>query len=185
MTQELQDLAGMEARIKELTERLDELESHNDRLCLGVMRGDLDYTIATFIIACGAAAYDMEVDIFFTFWGTAALRDPKKKARKDLLGRMFGMMLPSGTRKLPLSKMQMGGMGQKMIKSVMKMHNARSLEELMEEAGKLGVRLHVCTMSMELMGIKKEELIDYPHLDYVGVGAFVGMFSEAKQCWFM
>jgi peroxiredoxin family protein len=185
MTQETQDTADMEAKIKELTERLDELESHNDRLCLGVMQGDLDYTIATFIVALGAAAYDMEVDIFFTFWGTAALRDPKKKVKKDLLGKMFGMMLPSGTKKLPLSKMHMGGMGQKMIKGVMKMHNAKSLEELIEEAGKLGVRIHVCTMSMELMGIKKEELIDYPHMDYVGVGAFVGMFGEAKQCWFM
>jgi peroxiredoxin family protein len=185
MAQETQSPAELEARVKELTERLDELESHNDRLCLGVMRGDLDYTIATFIIACGAAAYDMEVDIFFTFWGTAALRDPKKRVKKNLLERMFGIMLPSGTKKLPLSKMQMGGMGQKMIKGVMKAHNAKSLEELMEEAGKMGVRIHVCTMSMELMGIKKEELIDYPHLDYVGVGAFVGMFSEAKQCWFM
>ena len=185
MSQQLQDQVALEAKIAELTERLEELESHNDRLCLGVMQGDLDYTIATFIIACGAAAYDMEVDIFFTFWGTAALRDPKKKVKKGLLDKMFGIMLPSGTQKLPLSKMQMGGMGQKMIKGVMKAHNAKSLEELMEEAGKLGVRLHVCTMSMELMGIKKEELIDYPHMDYVGVGAFVGMFTEAKQCWFM
>ena len=185
MTQETVNMADVEAKVNELMERVEEMESHGERLCLGVMRGDLDYTIATFIIACGAAAYDMEVDIFFTFWGTAALRDPKKKAKKGLLDKMFGIMLPNGTKKLPLSKMQMGGMGQKMIKSVMKMHNAKSLEELMEEAGKLGVRLHVCTMSMELMGIKKEELIDYPHMDYVGVGAFVGMFGEAKQCWFM
>ena len=69
MAQDTQTTADLEAKIQELTERLDELESHNDRLCLGVMQGDLDYTIATFIIACGAAAYDMEVDIFFTFWG--------------------------------------------------------------------------------------------------------------------
>ena len=81
---------------------------------------------------------------------------------------MFGWMLPRGTKKLPLSKMQMMGIGPKMIRSVMKMHNAQSLEELMEEAGKLGVRIHVCTMSMDVMGIKKEELIDYPHMDFVG-----------------
>lgn len=177
----------LEPKLAELIQRVEDLEGKvaEDHLTLGVMKGDLDYTIAAFIIALGAAAYDMEVDMFFTFWATAALRDPKKSAKKRFLDKMFGWMLPRGTKKLPLSKMQMCGIGPKMIRSVMKMHNAQSLEELMEEAGKLGVRIHVCTMSMDVMGIKKEELIDYPHMDFVGVGAFVGMFDRAKQCWFM
>ncbi len=177
----------VEGTIKDLLKRVDALEGKvaEDHLALGVMKGDLDYTIAAFIIALGAAAYDMEVDMFFTFWATAALRDPKKKAKKGFLDSMFGWMLPRGTKKLPLSKMQMMGIGPKMIRSVMKMHNASSLEELMAEAGKMGVRIHVCTMSMDVMGIKKEELIDYPHMDFVGVGTFVGMFDRAKQCWFM
>lgn len=176
-----------DAQIRELIERVEALEGRvaKDKLTLGVMRGDLDYTIASFIIALGAAAYDMEVDMFFTFWATAALRDPKKKAKKGFLDSMFGFMLPKGTPKLPLSKMQMGGIGPKMIRSVMKMRNVHSLEELIKQAGEMGIRIHVCTMSMDVMGIKKEELIDYPHLDFVGVGTFIDFITESKQCWFM
>jgi peroxiredoxin family protein len=175
------------AEIEALTARVDEIEGKvtEDRLCLGVMQGDLDYTMAAFIIGLGAAAYDMEVDMFFTFWATAALRDPKKTAKKSLLDKMFGKMLPKGTTKLPLSKMQMGGVGPVMIRNVMKMHNAKSMEELMADAAEMGIRIHVCTMSMDVMGIKKEELIDYPHMDFVGVGTFVDMFTNARQCWFM
>jgi peroxiredoxin family protein len=181
------DKSEWQAKFKELSGRVETLEklAPKDHLTLGVMKGDLDYTIAAFIIALGAAAFDMEVDMFFTFWGTAALRDPKKTAKKGLLDKMFGFMLPRGTQQLPLSKMQMAGIGPKMIRQVMKMRHAKSLEELMAEAAKMGIRIHVCTMSMDIMGIKKEELIDYPHMDYVGVGSFVSMFSESKQCWFM
>jgi peroxiredoxin family protein len=178
---------NQEEMIKSLMARVEELEENapQDKLCLGVMDGDYDKTMAAFIIALGAAAYDMEVDMFFTFWGISAMRDPKKKAKKDFLGKMFGAMLPKSAQKLPLSKMQMMGMGPPMIQAVMKMHNAKSLDELMKDAGEFGVRIHVCTMAMDVMGMKKEEMIDYPHIDYVGVGAFVGMFQEAKQCWFM
>jgi len=181
-----EDVKRLEEEIKKLQERMADLEENapGDKLALGAISGDLDKTMALFIVALGAAAYDMEVDIFFTFWAISALRDPKKKAKKDLLGKMFGMMLPSGSSKLPLSKMQMMGMGPVMIKKVMKLHNAKSLEELMKDAAEFGVRIHVCTMSMDLMGIKKEELIDYPHMDFVGVGAFIGMIQESKQCWF-
>jgi peroxiredoxin family protein len=98
---------------------------------------------------------------------------------------MFGMMLPNGADKLPLSKMQMMGMGPKMINHVMKIHNAKPLPQLMKEAGELGVKIYVCTMSMDLMGIKREELIDYPNMEFVGVGTFVEIFGRAKQCWFM
>ena len=182
-----EEKTNQEEMIKQLTARVEALEENapGDNLSLGVISGDLDYTIATFIIALGATAYDMEVDLFFTFWGISALRDPKKKAKKDFLGRMFGAMLPSSSRKLPLSKMQMMGMGPPMIRSVMKMHKAKSLEELMADAAAFGVRIHVCEMSMDVMGIKKEELIDYPHMDFVGVGSFVDMFQNSKQCWFM
>ncbi len=181
------DTTQRDKDLQDLIQRVEALEGSvaQDKLCLGVMKGDLDYTMAAFIIGLGAAAYDMEVDMFFTFWATAALRDPKKRAKKGFLDKMFGWMLPKGTGKLPLSKMQMGGIGPKMIRSVMKMHNAQSLEELIEQAAEMGIRIHVCTMSMDVMGIKKEELIDYPHMDFVGVGTFVDMFSNAKQCWFM
>ena len=178
-----------EEMVKDLMQRVETLEENapEDKLAMGIMSGDLDYIIAAFIVALGAAAYDMEVDMFFTFWATAALRDPKKQKnlKKDFLGKMFGAMLPTGAGKLPLSKMHMMGMGDAMINGVMKMHGAKSLEELMKDAAEFGIRIHVCTMSMDLMGIKREEMIDYPHMQYVGVGTFVDIFGKAKQCWFM
>lgn len=173
--------------LQDLIQRVETIEENMpaDRVAIGVLSGNLDNTIAAFIIACGAAAYDMEVDLFFTFWATAALRDPKKKVKKGGLDKMFGWMLPSSSRNLPLSKMQMAGMGPKMIRTVMKMRGAKSLEELIAEAADLGIRINVCTMSMDIMGLKREELIDYPHMDFVGVGTFVDIFSNAKQCWFL
>jgi peroxiredoxin family protein len=173
--------------IGQLVERVQGLEKREpgDRLTLGVMSGDLDFTIAAFIIALGAAAFDMEVDMFFTFWATAALRDPKKRVKKGFLDKMFGVMLPRGSRKLPLSKMQMAGIGPVMIRRVMQKHGAKQLEELINEAAEMGIRIHVCAMSMDIMGIKEEELIDYPNLSIVGVGTFIDMLSHSKQCWFM
>jgi peroxiredoxin family protein len=180
-------MADNEKVLQDLVKRVEALEAKapEDRLALGVMSGSLDYTLAAFIVALAAAASGMEVDMFFTFWATAALRDPKKSASKDMLGQMFGMMLPNGAGNLPLSRMHMMGVGPRMIKSIMKKHGVQSLEELMKHAAEFGIRIHVCTMSMDLMGIKEEELIDYPDMDFVGAAAFVNMFDKSKQCWFM
>ncbi len=177
----------LHSALTELKERVEALEksSGEGRLAIGVMSGNLDTTIAAFIIALGAVAYDMEVDMFFTFWATAALRDPKKSAKKGFLDKMFGWMLPRGSQALPLSKMQMAGIGPKMIRSVMKQHGVKSLEELMKDAAEFGVRIHVCEMSMGVMGLKEEEMIDYPNIDYVGVGSFIQMISESKQVVFL
>lgn len=183
---EAQQLATQQL-IEQLTARVDAIEKSagNDRLSIGVMSGNLDTTIAAFIIALGAVAYDVQVDMFFTFWATAALRDPKKSLPKKILEKMFGWMLPRGSRALPLSKMQMAGVGPKMIRAVMKQHGVKSLEDLMKEAGEYGVRIHVCEMSMDVMGFKEEEMIDYPGIDYVGVGSFINMISESKQVVFL
>ncbi len=177
----------LQETIRQLTERMDALEKSagNDRLSIGVMSGNLDTTIAAFIIALGAAAYDIQVDMFFTFWATAALRDPKKSVAKGFMDTMFGWMMPRGSRALPLSKMQMAGIGPKMIRSVMKHHGVKSLEQLMKDAADFGVRIHVCEMSMGVMGFKSEEMIDYPGIDYVGVGSFINMISESKQVVFL
>ena len=173
--------------IQDLVARVEALEnsSTTNRLALGVMSGNLDTTIAAFIIALGATAYDMEVDMFFTFWATAALRDPKKAPRKGFLDRMFGRMLPRSSHALPLSKMQMAGIGPRMIRSVMKQRGVKSLEQLMKEAAELGVRIHVCEMSMGVMGLKQEEMISYPGIDFVGVGTFINMIQDAKQVIFL
>ena len=152
-----------------------------DQLTMVVFSGDLDKILAAMIISVGAAAMDTEVKLFFTFWATAALRDKKKSAKgKSFIGKMFGMMLPKGTTKLKLSKMQMGGMGSKMIKGIMKKQDVSSLEEMFETAGKLGVQINVCEMSMDLMGLKKEEFIDYPNMNICGVATFLADADKSK-----
>jgi peroxiredoxin family protein len=175
-----QTIEALSARVAALERALPE-----DRLTLGLISGDLDKTMAAFIIALGARAFDTEVDMFATFWATAVFRDPKKKVKKGTVDSMFGMMLPTGAGHLPLSKMQMVGMGPWMIRKVMAAHGAKSLEELIAEAAEQGVRLHICSMTMDVMGMKPEEMIDYPGLDIVGVGQFIDMVSRSKQCWFL
>ncbi|MFW5841599.1 MAG: DsrE/DsrF/DrsH-like family protein, partial [Planctomycetota bacterium] len=126
-----------------------------------VFSGDFDKAMAAFIIANGAAAMGSDVTLFFTFWGLNILRKHGRvRVRKNLIEKMFGWMMPRGARKLKLSKMNMGGMGTGMIKGIMNKKNVASLPELIESARAAGVKLVACTMTMELMGIRKEELID-------------------------
>lgn len=126
-----------------------------------VFSGEFDKVTAAFVIANGAASMGSEVTMFFTFWGINALRRDKNVAvKKNMIEKMFGWMMPRGADKLKLSNMNMGGMGLAMIKGIMKSKNVPSLPEFIESAQKAGVRMVACTMSMDLMGIKKEELID-------------------------
>lgn len=149
-----------------------------------VFSGDLDKTIAAFIMANGAAAMGREVTIFFTFWGLNILRRPKKvKTKKTFIEKMFGMMMPRGTKKLGLSRMNMGGAGAKMIRAVMKSKGVSSLEELIQSAIDHGVRLVACQMSMEIMGIKQEELIDGVELG--GVATFLGSSEQSNMSLFI
>lgn len=126
-----------------------------------VFSGDLDKAIASFIIANGAAAMGNKVNMFFTFWGLNILRKNESvPTQKDFISKMFGWMMPRGSKRLGLSKMNMLGAGSAMIRSVMKSQNVYSLEELIQQAIDAGVKLTACQMSMDVMGIKKEELID-------------------------
>lgn len=126
-----------------------------------VFSGDFDKAMASFIIANGAAAMGSEVTLFFTFWGLNILRRPENvPVQKNLIEKMFGWMMPRGATKLKLSKMNMAGMGTWMMQGIMKKKNVLSLAELIETAKQNGVRLVACAMSMDLMGIHKEELID-------------------------
>jgi len=144
-----------------------------------VFSGDLDKVLASFIIANGAAAMGRPVTMFFTFWGLNVLRKPdKQKVDKTFMEDMFGSMMPRGSGRLKLSKMNMGGMGTAMMKKIMKDKNVDSLEDLIKKAMQAGVRIVACTMSMDVMGIKEEELIDGVELG--GVGAYLGDAEESN-----
>lgn len=126
-----------------------------------VFSNDFDKAMAAFIIANGAAAMGSKVTLFFTFWGLNLLRKTERvPVKKNLIEKMFGMMMPRGATKTKLSKMHMAGMGTKMMRGIMKSKNIASLSELIESAREAGVNMVACTMSMDLMGIKEEELID-------------------------
>ena len=122
---------------------------------------DLDKALATFVLANGAAATGQKVTIFFTFWGLNVIKKLQKpKVEKDIFGKMFGMMLPSSSKKLKLSKMSMGGIGGKMMRYIMKEKGIDSLESLRQQALENGVEFIACQMSMDVMGVKQEELLD-------------------------
>ena len=138
-----------------------------------VFSGDMDKALASFIIANGAAAMGRPVTMFFTFWGLNILRkSEKQRVKKSVVEKMFGVMMPRGSRKLKLSKMNMGGMGTKMMKRVMREKNVETLENLMKQAMENGVKLVACTMSMDVMGIRKEEIID--GVEFAGVASYLG-----------
>lgn len=138
-----------------------------------VFDGDFDKALAAFIIANGAASMGRPVTMFFTFWGLNILRkDAHVPVKKNFMEKMFGKMMPRGTKNLKLSRMNMMGMGTAMMRKVMKDKNVSSLEDLMKSAMDNGVKIVACTMSMDVMGIQKEELID--GIEYAGVASYLG-----------
>jgi len=149
-----------------------------------VFSGDLDKAIASFIIANGAAASGRKVTMFFTFWGLNVIRKPERQSVvKSKMGRMFDLMLPRSSRKLGLSRMNMMGMGPKMIRGLMKSNNVDSLESLIQSAADQGVELVACQMSMDLMGIQREELMNAVKIG--GVGYYLGQASQANHNLFI
>lgn len=143
--------------------------------------GDYDKAMAAYIIANGAAAYDHEVTIFHTFWGLNALRkdeDIMLPKKKGFMESMFGKMMPRGADKMGLSKMNFAGMGPKMIKDVMKKHNALPLPHLIEMAKEQDIKMVACTMTMDLLGLQKEELLD--GIEYAGVAAYLADAQEGN-----
>lgn len=153
--------------------------SDKKKTTIVLFSGDYDKAMAAYIIANGAAAYDHEVTIFHTFWGLNALRkDQQVPVKKGFLEKMFGKMMPRGADNMGLSNMNFAGMGPKMIKHVMKKHNAMPLPQLIEMAQEQDVKLIACTMTMDLLGLQNEELID--GLDYAGVAAYIGDAEEGN-----
>lgn len=173
----------MEEKIDELKAQLEKLQGRlpENKLAMVVFSGDLDKVLAALVIATGAVAMGMDAVLFFTFWGTPVLRDKTKSiGGKDVMGNMFGAMLPKGANDVQLSKMKMAGLGTAMMKSLMKKKNVASLEEMFALAEELGVRIVICEMSMDLMGFKREEMIAYKNLEFGGVAKFLEEASTSK-----
>ncbi len=157
--------------------------SGNDKSMI-VFSGDLDKALASFIIANGAAAMGRKVTMFFTFWGLNILRRHEKvKVKKSFIEKMFGAMMPRGTQKLTLSKMNMMGMGSSMMKGIMKKKNVATLDELIAQAQKNGVKMVACTMSMDVMGIHAEELID--GVELAGVASYLAAAENSDTNLFI
>lgn len=145
-----------------------------------VFSGELDKLLAAFIIANGAAAMGDDVTMFFTFWGLNALRRPEKTGTsgKSRLQQAFGAMMPRGTRRLQLSHLNFGGAGPALMKRVMREQHVMSLDELIAAAREQGVKMIACSMSMELMGLKHDDLID--GVEFAGVASYLAEADEAN-----
>jgi len=155
-----------------------------EKATLVLFSGELDKALAAMIIAQGAAAAGKEVTIFTTFWGLNALRkNPAPKVTKPAIDAMFGKMMPVGAKNLPLSNMQMAGMGKKMMEKVMKDKNVDPIDVQLQRAMNLGVKFVACTMSMDVMGITEEELIDGVTLG--GVASYVGEATQSALTLFI
>lgn len=167
--------SGMPAATPSALPKEGVLHETKDGATMVVFSGNLDKALASMIIASGAAAMGKEVTIFFTFWGLNILK--KQKIQKRGLAKLFDLMLPSSANKLPLSNMNMGGMGSKMIQAVMKQKNVEPLPVMIEKASDLGVKFVACTMSMDIMGIERSELFDF--VEYGGVATYLGDTTNA------
>lgn len=175
-------------RVRHLETELDALkeDAPDDQLTMVVFSGDLDRLLAAFIIATGAAAMYDRVVMFFTFWGIPSLRDAEKRIPKaDVMAKMFGQMLPKGAGDVTLSRMNMAGLGTRMIKGLMKKNGVLSLEDLIKTAAEFGVEIVICEMSMQLMGFNMEEMISYPNISVAGVASFLGEAGKSKVSLFI
>ncbi len=182
------DTAALLERITTLEERLAALEAApaqdiENRLSMVVFSGDFDKTMAALIIATGAAAMGMEVSMFFTFWGLSAVKKQKVYVGKNVLEKGFTAMLPAGANNMGLSKMNFFGAGSAVMQKLIKDHEVTTPAELVAMAQEMGVRMVVCDMSRELLGVRDEELID--GLEMGGVATFIGDAATSKISLFI
>lgn len=155
-------------------------------LAMVIFSGDLDRALAAMIIANGAAVMDLPVTVFFTFWGLSLLRKEgpvQLRGKKTGAEKVFGSVMPRGPDHLRISKMNMGGLGTRMMKKEMAKKHVMSLPELMKSAQDQGVKFIVCTMSMELLGLHKEELLD--GLTYGSVATFIEAADQGRMTLFV
>ena len=171
-------LTRLEAQMQQVREELPE-----DRVSIIVFSGDLDKVLPPFIIATGAAAMGMQVSLFFTFWGLNALKKRRDLSGKGFLEKLFALMTPVGTEGLGVSKMNFFGIGAKLLRTLMKRKQVASLEELAQMAREMGVKIIACQMSMDVLGITKDELWD--GIEVGGVATFLADAAKSKVTLFI
>lgn len=171
--------AETDAKLQELRER-----TVDDAATIIVFSGDLDKALAGFVLATGAAAAGLQTSMFFTFWGLSVLKKKGAAAgSKNVMEKMFSLMTPSSSESLGTSKMNFFGMGAVMLRKMMKDKEIASLEELMAIARDLDVKMIACTMSMDAMGVGKEELVD--GLTYGGVATYMADAVRSRVTLFI
>ncbi|MBF0136804.1 MAG: DsrE/DsrF/DrsH-like family protein [Magnetococcales bacterium] len=168
----------MEARFQSLERRVP-----NNRVAIAVFSGDMDKVLAAFVIANGALAMDMEVSMFFTFWGLAAIKKNTRLSGKGFRQGILSMMIPANSSRLPTSKLNMLGMGPTMMKGLMRDKNISSLEELRNLAQEMDARFISCAMSMDVMGVQADEFI--PGVELGGVATFMEVALNARATLFI
>ncbi len=171
-------LAQLEAQMQQVREELPD-----NRVSIIVFSGDLDKVLPAFIIATGAAAMGMQVSLFFTFWGLNALKKRRDLSGKGFLEKLFALMTPVGTEGLGVSKMNFFGIGAKLLRTLMKRKQVASLEELAQMAQEMGVKIIACQMSMDVLGITKDELWD--GIEVGGVATFLADATKSKITLFI
>jgi len=170
--------AYIDEQLKPLQERVPD-----NRVTLVVFSGDLDRNLASLVIATGACAMGMEVSIFYTFWGLSALKKTTRLAGKSLKEKMFALMTPGHLASMPVSNLNFGGMGRVMLTQMMREKDVASIEELFAMAREMGVKMIACTMSMDVMGITRDELLD--GVEVGGVATFLGDAARSRTALFI
>ncbi len=171
------EITAVIEKFKKDAENSTSLKADNDHKTMVVFSDDMDRALASFVIANGAASMGKKVTMFFTFWGLNVIKDVNRpRVKKDMMGNMFDKMMPGHAGKLKLSNMNMGGMGRRMMKLRMKDKNVDALETMIQQAKESGINMIACQMSMDIMGVQKEELIEG-----VNIGGVANYLEEAEQ----
>jgi peroxiredoxin family protein len=179
------DFKGLEERLKRLEADVLNLQDRvpENMATIVVFSGDMDKLMAAFIIAIGAASMGMNVTMFFTFWGLTAIKKKVQYQGKTIPVKLLSLMLPSGPKSSKLSHFHMFGAGKKFLEYLRKKKNIQSLSDSIEVARELDIKMMACEMTMEIMGIKREELLDT--VEFCGVASYIEEASRSKITLFI